>query len=52
MTSGAGVGNMCDRLDVERFILEVKCRPAIWDMSSKLYADDRDSKKNTWMELV
>lgn len=38
---------MCDRLDVERFILEAESRPAIWDMSSKLYADDRDAKKNT-----
>jgi hypothetical protein len=39
------------RLDVERFILEVQTRPALWDMSSEVYSD-RDVKRNSWLELV
>lgn len=40
---------MCN-VDTERVIVEVQCRPAIWDHSSELYKD-RDAKSKAWLDI-
>ncbi|XP_026736327.1 uncharacterized protein LOC113499922 [Trichoplusia ni] len=40
-----------DNFDTERFIIEIKSRPSIWDNSSSDYSD-RDLKKKCWEEVV
>lgn len=40
-----------ETFDVEKFILEVEKRPAIWDMSIEDY-HDRDLKRKCWEEIV
>lgn len=37
--------------DTERFISEIECRRAIWDISSEEYSN-RDAKRNQWEEIV
>lgn len=36
--------------DTERVILEVQCRPAIWDQASDLYKD-RDARTSAWLDI-
>ncbi|GBP53251.1 hypothetical protein EVAR_88135_1 [Eumeta japonica] len=40
-----------DNFDTERFIIEIKSRPSIWDNSSSDNSD-RDLKKKCWEEVV
>lgn len=36
--------------DTERVIVEVQCRPAIWDQSSEIFKD-RDAKSKAWLDI-
>ena len=38
-------------IDTKHFILEVKARPALWDVHDDSYSN-RDGKKKNWEELV
>ena len=38
-------------IDTKHFILEVKARPALWDVHDDSYSN-RDAKKKDWEELV
>lgn len=40
---------MCS-IDTERVVTEVRLRPPLWDLSSKLYKD-RDAKIKAWTEI-
>lgn len=37
-------------IDTERVILEVQCRPVLWDMSNDFYKD-RDARQAAWLEI-
>lgn len=36
--------------DTERVIVEVQCRPAIWDQANDLYKD-RDARTAAWLDI-
>ncbi|KAJ8721010.1 hypothetical protein PYW08_006475 [Mythimna loreyi] len=36
--------------DTERVIVEVQCRPVIWDQSSEIFKD-RDAKSKAWLDI-
>lgn len=42
---------MDNNLDTEKFIEEIRKRPAIWDYSTEEYAD-RDLRQKCWDDIV